>query len=98
MLNPWWIALLSGLAAGAMFAAYRLMVGRRMDQAFRDMGPLDHRKKGRIPTGTGIVFVLLLLIGGALALPQLDLARPNTALGIIVCWAAAAAGLLGFID
>jgi phospho-N-acetylmuramoyl-pentapeptide-transferase len=98
MFNPWWIALLSGLAASAMFAGYRLLVGRRMDQAHREMGPLDHKKKGRVPTGTGIVFVVLLLVGGATALPHLNPGDPSTALGIIVCWAAAAAGLLGFID
>jgi phospho-N-acetylmuramoyl-pentapeptide-transferase len=98
MLNPWWIALVSGLVASAMFAAYRLLAGRRMDQAFREGGPSHHLKKGRVPTGTGIVFVVLLLIGGAVALTMSDQRQPGAELGAIVCWAAAAAGLLGFID
>lgn len=99
-LNPqaFWIALHSMLAASAMFALYRLLVGRRMDQAFRDQGPLHHKLKGRVPTGTGIVFVVLLLVGGMIALAAMDERAPNAGLGIIVCWAAAAAGVIGFLD
>ena len=98
MLNPWWIALCSGLVAGAMFAAYRYFAGDRMDQAFRDQGPSHHKQKGRVPTGTGIVFVILLVVGGAVAMTQANPNSPDAALGAIVCWAAAAAGLLGFVD
>lgn len=100
MLNPqaFWIALYSMLAASAMFALYRAIVGRKMDQVFRDQGPSHHKLKGRVPTGTGIVFVVLLLVGGAFALAGIDPRNPNAGLGIIVCWAAAAAGVIGFLD
>jgi phospho-N-acetylmuramoyl-pentapeptide-transferase len=98
MPNPWWIALCSGVAAGVMFAAYRWLAGSRMDQRFREHGPSHHKLKGRVPTGTGIVFVILLLIGGAVAATQASTKVPGGELGAIVCWAAAAAGVLGFVD
>jgi phospho-N-acetylmuramoyl-pentapeptide-transferase len=97
-MNPWWIALASGAVASILFGLYRVFVGNRMDQAYRDQGPSHHKLKGRVPTGTGVVFVILLLLGAAVTLPQVDSSKPGSALGFIVCVAAAMAGLLGFAD
>jgi phospho-N-acetylmuramoyl-pentapeptide-transferase len=96
-MNPWWIALASGSVSSVLFGIYRVFIGGRMHQAFRDHGPSHHKLKGRVPTGTGVVFILLLL-GAAVTLPQVDASKPGSALGFVVCVAAAAAGMLGFAD
>lgn len=97
-LNPWWVALASGILAAVMFASFRLVLGRRMAQAFRGDGPQHHLQKGKVPTGTGIVLVILLLLAGGLVFIYLDPTLPSQQLGIYVCWAAALMGLLGWLD
>jgi phospho-N-acetylmuramoyl-pentapeptide-transferase len=96
--NPWELALVSGLLAGLLFGAYRLTVGRQMGQAFRENGPQHHKLKGFVPTGTGIVFVLLLFLAGVFIFIVSQANLPIERVGIYVCWAAAAMGMLGWID
>jgi phospho-N-acetylmuramoyl-pentapeptide-transferase len=97
-INPWLLALISGLLAGLMFGAYRMTIGRGMGQRFREAGPEHHKLKGVIPTGTGIVFVLLLFLAGIYILIVTKGNLPIERVGMYVCWAAAAMGLLGWID
>ncbi|MDQ3024011.1 MAG: phospho-N-acetylmuramoyl-pentapeptide-transferase [bacterium] len=96
--NPWLLALLSGSLAAVMFGVYRLTIGRRMGQRFRDLGPEHHKLKGFVPTGTGIVFVILLALAGIYILVVTQANLPIERVGMYVCWAAAAMGLLGWID
>lgn len=96
--SPWWIALVSGLIATALYGLYRVTAGRQMHQRFRLDGPEHHRKKRVVPTGTGIIIALLLIVAGILALPYVDPGLPSSRLGIYVCWAAGLMGLLGFLD
>ncbi|MCH7472026.1 phospho-N-acetylmuramoyl-pentapeptide-transferase [bacterium] len=96
--NPWLVALLSGLAAGVLFGIYRLVLGRRMAQRIRDDGPEHHKAKGAVPTGTGIVFVVLLLAAGVLVTIYGRNDLSSERLGVYVCWAAALMGLLGWVD
>jgi phospho-N-acetylmuramoyl-pentapeptide-transferase len=96
--SPWIITLVSGTVAGVLYAAYRFVIGHWMGQRFRDDGPAHHKEKGYVPTGTGIIMALLLLVGGIIALPGAERGVPGTSLGVYVCWAAALMGLLGFVD
>jgi phospho-N-acetylmuramoyl-pentapeptide-transferase len=96
--NPWSLALISGALAAIMFAFYRLTIGRQMGQRFRDIGPEHHKLKGFVPTGTGIVFVILLALAGVYLLITTQANLPIERVGMYVCWAAAAMGLLGWID
>ena len=95
--SPWLIALVSGGIAAVLYGLYRLLIGRWMGQRFRDDGPAHHKEKGYVPTGTGIIMALLLMVGGILAIPTVDEGTASH-LGIYVCWAAALMGLVGFID
>jgi len=97
-LSPWLLALASGVLAFGMFAAYRAVMGRRMRQSFREAGPEHHKLKGAVPTGAGIVFVVLLLLAGIIAFPYVEAGTPSGRLGMYVCLAAALMGLLGWID
>lgn len=97
-INPWLLAIISSFVSGALFAAYRFVVGKQMAQRFRDDGPAHHKLKGLVPTGAGIVIVLLLFIGGVVAIPYVEQGAPNARIGIYVCWAAVLMGLLGWID
>lgn len=87
------VALCSMAVGLGLFWLYRKIVGGRMNQAFREDGPSHHLKKGRVPTGAGLVFVIgmlgisLLLVSGGADQPM-----------IWVCLAAALMGLLGFVD
>lgn len=96
--NPWWIAVVSGGIAAVMYGIYRRVAGRHMGQSFRENGPVHHQEKGFVPTGTGIIMALLLLVGGIIMIPTVDAGVAGTKLGIYVCWAAALMGVLGFID
>lgn len=96
-INPWIIAGISGIAATISFALYRGYVGIRMRQVRRRAGPAHHLRKGDVPTGTGIVIVLLLVVAGILAMAYLG-EDPESRIGIYVCWAAALVGMLGFVD
>ncbi len=96
--NPWLIACLSGVIAAALFALYRVLVGAKMQQAFREDGPAHHKAKGRVPTGTGIVFVVLFFLAGGLVFIFQNPNMPSEQLGVYVCWAAALMGLLGWVD
>jgi len=69
-----------------------------MYQRYREDGPEHHKKKHAVPTGTGIIMALLLLVAGIWAFPQAEPGQPSTRIGIYVCWAAALMGLLGFVD
>jgi phospho-N-acetylmuramoyl-pentapeptide-transferase len=97
-LNPWWVALASGLLAALLFGAYRLVIGARMAQRFREIGPDHHKLKGSVPTGTGIIFVVLLLLAGGIVFIYADPNLPSQRLGIYVCWCSALMGLLGWVD
>jgi phospho-N-acetylmuramoyl-pentapeptide-transferase len=81
-----------------MFALYRKLIGARMEQAFRADGPAHHKTKGRVPTGTGIVMVILLFLAGLAVAIFRRPDTPSESLGIYVCWAAALMGLLGWVD
>ena len=96
--HPWFIALISGLAAVVLFAAYRWLLGPRMAQAFRTDGPLSHLKKGRVPTGAGVVLIISLFVAGILLWPFVESGAPDYRVAIYVCWAAALMGLLGLVD
>jgi phospho-N-acetylmuramoyl-pentapeptide-transferase len=96
--NPWVVALISGVIAAILYGFYSVAIGARMAQRYRDAGPEHHKQKGAVPTGTGIIFTLILLVGGILAWPYIQEGVPSERLGIYVCWAAALMGLLGFID
>jgi phospho-N-acetylmuramoyl-pentapeptide-transferase len=96
--HPWFVALVSGLAALALFGAYRGILGPRMAQAFRKDGPAHHLKKGRVPTGAGVVLILLLLVTGILLWPMVETGIADYAVAIYVCWASALMGLLGLVD
>jgi phospho-N-acetylmuramoyl-pentapeptide-transferase len=69
-----------------------------MQQAFRADGPAHHQTKGRVPTGTGIVMVLLLFFAGLAVLVFKTPNTPSESLGVYVCWAAALMGMLGWVD
>lgn len=97
-LNPWFLALISGLLAGAMLGGYRLTLGRRMGQRFRDDGPSHHKLKGFVPTGGGIIFVILLFLAGIFIFAVSGGELVEERVGIYVCWAAALVGLLGWVD
>jgi phospho-N-acetylmuramoyl-pentapeptide-transferase len=97
-INPWLLAIISSVISGGLFAAYRWLVGRHMQQCFREDGPAHHKQKGAVPTGAGIILVILLIIAGAVAFPYAEQGAPNARIGIYVCWAAALMGLLGWID
>jgi phospho-N-acetylmuramoyl-pentapeptide-transferase len=97
-INPWLVALCSAVAAGLLFLAYRVYVGRMMPQRFREDGPSHHKLKGVVPTGTGIVFVILLFLGGIYIFAVSGANLPTERVGIYVCWAAALMGLLGWVD
>jgi phospho-N-acetylmuramoyl-pentapeptide-transferase len=97
-INPWLLAIISSFVSGALFAVYRYVLGRHMAQSFRDDGPAHHKLKGRVPTGAGIVLVLLLFIAGVVAIPYVEQGANNALIGIYVCWAAVLMGLLGWID
>jgi phospho-N-acetylmuramoyl-pentapeptide-transferase len=96
--HPWFIALVSGLAAVALFGAYRCFLGPRMYQAFRKDGPAHHLKKGRVPTGAGVVLIIFLFITGILLWPLAENGIPDYRIAIYVCWAAGLMGLLGLVD
>lgn len=96
--GPWWTALISGLLATLLYALYRVTAGRQMHQRFRQDGPAHHLKKRVVPTGTGIIMALMLIVAGIIALPYVDLNLPSSRLGVYVCWAAGLMGLLGFLD
>lgn len=86
--------MLAALAAGwLLFFTYLRTVGARMDQAFRDAGPESHKLKGRVPTGAGIVLVVVSV--GIAVWAWFALADLTT---VAVFAAAALMGLLGFID
>ena len=97
-ISAWLVALVSGLLSLGLFAAYRRLALARMGQRHRDQGPSHHKAKGAVPTGAGIVIVILLLGGAVWGY----LARPASGtvgmLGIYVCIAAAAMGLVGWLD
>jgi phospho-N-acetylmuramoyl-pentapeptide-transferase len=96
--SPWLVAAVSALISLGLFALYRWSAMRRMLQAFRDAGPEHHKQKGAIPTGAGIVFVLLLVIGGGIAFVYAEGGAPSSRVAAYICWAAALMGLLGWID
>lgn len=96
--NPWLVACISGVIAAVLFALYRYFIGEKMQQAFRSFGPQHHKAKGRVPTGTGIVMVILLFLAGGLVFIFQNPEMPSERLGVYVCWAAALMGLLGWID
>jgi phospho-N-acetylmuramoyl-pentapeptide-transferase len=88
------LALLCGLVPGwLLFLLYRTQIGNRMNQAFRDVGPESHKRKGRVPTGAGIVFVLA--CAGLAAWAWFSSSDVATA---AIFAASALMGLLGFID
>jgi phospho-N-acetylmuramoyl-pentapeptide-transferase len=95
---PWFIALVSGTAAVILFGVYRWLLGPRMAQAFRKDGPAHHLKKGRVPTGAGVVLVISLFVTGCLLWPFVETGVPDYRVAIYVCWAAALMGLLGLVD
>ena len=96
--NPWWIAVTSGLLAAILYGIYRVSLGRGMGQRYREDGPVHHAEKGFVPTGTGVIMAVLLIVAGIIALPHVDEQLAGTRLGIYVAWAAALMGLLGFVD
>lgn len=96
--HPWFIALVSGLAAVVLFAIYRWLLGPRMAQAFRKDGPAHHLRKGRVPTGAGVVLVISMFVAGILLWPYVETGAPDYRIAIYVCWAAALMGLLGLVD
>lgn len=76
---------MSGGIAAVLYGLYRVVIGRWMGQKFRTAGPVHHQAKGFVPTGTGIIMALLLLVAGILVIPSVDTEVAGTRLGIYVC-------------
>lgn len=96
--NPWVVAGVSGMVSAVMFYIYRSFAGKGMLQNRREDGPRHHLAKGDVPTGTGIIIVILLMLAGILVWTSTDYGLNSTRIGIYVCWAAATVGMLGFVD
>jgi len=75
---------------------------RRLIHSFREWGPEHHKEKGAIPTGGGVLFVIILLIIVPLSVfvlkDVLDLKTSDLAPSMLALAACTAFGLLGFID
>jgi len=97
-LNPWVVAGASGMVSAVLFLIYRTYTGQGMLQTRRENGPRHHLEKGNVPTGTGIIIVILLVLAGIFAWTSTDYGVNSGRIGIYVCWAAAMVGMLGFVD
>lgn len=75
---------------------------RRLIHSFREWGPEHHKEKGSIPTGGGVLFIVVPLIMVPLSIfvlgSILDLKTSDLALSIHVLLVCSAFALLGFID
>jgi len=75
---------------------------RSLIHSFREWGPEHHKEKGAIPTGGGVLFVIVLLIIVPLSIfalgDVLDLRTSDLAPSMLVLSVCTAFGLLGFID
>lgn len=91
-------ALLSLLVVYPLYHVLR----QRLIHSFREWGPEHHKKKGAIPTGGGVLFIIVPLIMVPLSIfvlgDVLDLQESDLALALLVLLVSAAFALLGFID
>lgn len=75
---------------------------RRLIHSFREWGPEHHKEKGDIPTGGGLLFIIVPLAIVPLSIfalgDVLDLKTSDLALSLLVLLVCTAFALLGFID
>jgi len=95
--SPWVVAVASFIAAIVLFAFYRSVAGKWMVQRFREAGPQHHLAKGQVPTGAGIVLILLLASAAVYAVAATG-GGAYWEVSIAVCLASVVVGLLGLVD